>query len=165
MKTLIRKFQIAFIFLLILTSCKSGGAGEYQKAKAGELSWITIEQAATLKNSDEKMFFIDLYTDWCGWCKKMDKSTFKDVSVVKLLDEKFHVVKFNAEQKTPISWMGKEHKFIKSGRRGANTLAQKLLNGRLGYPSFAILDKDRNPIKIIVGYKKANDLIAELQGL
>ena len=47
-------------------------------APADEIKWYTWEEAAELSKTAPKKVFIDLYTDWCGWCKKMDKSTFQD---------------------------------------------------------------------------------------
>ena len=35
---------------------------------------------------------IDLYTYWCGWCKRMDKTTFEDQAVAKYLNEYLNVV-------------------------------------------------------------------------
>ena len=92
----------------------------------------------------------------------MDKKTFTDQEVIDLLDEKFHNVKFNAEQSSPVKWDGKTYEFRKGGRRGVNMLAPYLLNNRLSYPSFAILDENRQPISVIVGYKKPEQLLAEL---
>ncbi len=153
---------LAFICLLFV-SCQE--KSEYKKNKDGSLTWLSIDEASELKNEVEKPYFIDVYTSWCKNCKKMDQHTFLDPEVVKFLDEKFHVVKFNAEQTDIVNWNGSEFIYQAGGRKGIHTLASKLLNDRLSYPSFAILDKDRNPIKILVGYKKPEQLIRELQGL
>lgn len=146
----------AFLF----TSCKSGG--EYPKSTDGSITWIDIDQAALLKNSEEKLYFIDVYTEWCGWCKVMDKETFTDPEVIKLMSEKFHMVKFDAEQTDLVNWEGQEYIYKSGGRKGIHGLAPLLLNNRLSYPSFAILDKNRKPIKTIVGYKKPEQLISEI---
>lgn len=151
------------VLIVMLSSCKE--KAEYAKNKDGSLTWLSINEAAGLKNEDNKLYFVDVYTSWCKWCKVMDQKTFTDSEVIKLLDEQFHVVKFNAEQTDLVNWNGIEYIYQAGGRKGIHTLAPKLLNGRLSYPSFAVLDKDRNPIKIIVGYKKPDQLIRELQGL
>ena len=149
--------------LLIFTSCKE--KEEYKKNSDGSLTWLSIDEASKLKNTDGKPYIIDVYTSWCRWCKVMDSQTFTDTNVIKLLDEKFHVVKFNAEQTDIVNWNGEEYIYRSGGRKGVNALAPELLNGRLSYPSIAVLDKDRNPIKIIVGFKKPEQLIKELSGL
>jgi len=150
-------------FILLFSACKE--KAEYKKNSDGSLTWISIDEAAQLKNKDNKYYFVDVYTSWCKWCKVMDQKTFTDPEVINFLDEKFHVVKFDAEQKAVVNWKGKEYIYKSGGRRGINTLAMELLNGRLSYPSFAVLDKDKNPIKIIVGYKGPQQLIKELQSL
>lgn len=148
---------------IILSSC--GNKAEYKKNTDGSLTWLSIDEASNLKNKDNKYYFVDVYTDWCKWCKVMDNQTFTNPEVIKFLDEGFHVVKFNAEQTDIVNWNGTEYIYKPGGRRGIHTLTPKLLNGRLSYPSFAVLDKDRKPIKIIVGYKKPDQLLRELQGL
>lgn len=155
-------FLLAIICFLFV-SCQE--KTEYKKNKDGGLTWLSIDEASGLKNDAEKLYFVDVYTTWCKWCKVMDQKTFTDPEVIKLLDEQFHVVKFNAEQTDVVNWNGSEYIYQAGGRRGIHTLAPKLLNGRLSYPSFAVLDKDRNPIKIIIGYKKPEQLMKELQGL
>ncbi len=151
-------------FTLLTISCKSSGS-EYEKSTDGSITWITIDQAAKLKNSEEKLYFIDVYTEWCGWCKVMDKKTFTDPEVIKQMSEKFHMIKFDAEQTDLVTWEGQEYIYKAGGRKGIHGLAPVLLNNRLSYPSFAVLDKNRNPIKTIVGYKDPNQLLSEISKL
>jgi thioredoxin-related protein len=125
----------------------------------GELNWLTIEQAQELQGNTDKLFLVDVYTDWCGWCKVMDKKTFTDEGIKKYLDENFYVVKFNAEQKEPITFNGKEYLWRSGGRRGVNTLAIEMLNGRLGYPSLVFLDSNLEKIKVVPGYKTPDQLM------
>ncbi len=129
----------------------------------GSLKWLKMEEAIDFKNSGDKIYFVDVYTEWCGWCKRMDKSTFKDEKVVKYLAENFVPVKFDAENKNTISFKGKDYKFVKGGRRGHNTLARELLKGRLSYPSFAYLDAEMNNIMVSPGYKDSAKMLAELE--
>lgn len=160
------KSRLVILATIVLTSFLScQPKTEYPKNKDGSLTWLSINEAAGLKNTDNKFYFVDVYTSWCKWCKVMDQKTFTDPEVIQLLDDQFHVVKFNAEQTDLVNWNGEEYIYQAGGRRGIHTLAPKLLNGRLSYPSFAVLDKDRNPVKIIVGYKKPAQLIKELSGL
>ena len=66
-------------------------------AEGSGVKWLTFEEAVEKSKTEKRKIFIDVYTDWCGWCKVMDKNTFNDPEVAKLLNEKFYPVKFNAE--------------------------------------------------------------------
>ena len=154
-----------FLFLIVatcisLTSCKE----EVSTLDAnGELNWLSITDIEKIDNPEGKKFLVDMYTDWCGWCKVMDKKTFTDESIKKYLNENYYVVKFNAEQKEAITFKGKEYKWVKRGRKGTNELAIEMMGGRMSYPTMVYLDKDLNVIKALPGYKKPDQLIAELK--
>jgi len=126
------------------------------------INWVSWEEAVELNKENPKKIFVDVYTDWCGWCKKMDKSTFVDKEITEYMNEHFYAVKFNAEQKEEIEFNGTTFKFVKSGRRGAHELAAALLNNRLGYPSFVLLDEEFARIMVSPGFKKPDQLIKEL---
>lgn len=128
-----------------------------------EIKWYTWNEAYELSQKTPKKVFIDLYTDWCGWCKKMDATTFKDPQVVKYLNEHFYPVKFNAEQREAIVFNNNTFEFVEAGRRGVHQLAYALLDGRLGYPAFVMLDESFARIMISPGFKQTPQLMQELQ--
>lgn len=154
------KYIFAILFAAIATLNLS--AQEQAATEPTTIKWYTWEEAHELNKTEPKKVFIDLYTDWCGWCKKMDKTTFTDPEVVKYLNANFYPVKFNAEQKETIVFNDKEFKWMKGGRRGVHELAYALLNGRLGYPAFVMLDESFARILISPGYKVVDQLIQEL---
>lgn len=133
--------------------------------KPDELTWMSINQVIASENQEGKKYLIDLYTEESVWCKLMDKNTFTDPALKAYLNENFHVVKFNAEQKEKIEFKGKEYKWKPEGRKGVNELAEEMLDGRLSYPTLVYLDKDLNKIKVSPGYKKPDQLLIELQSL
>ncbi len=139
-----------------LTSTKSHHA-------KGPINWMTWDEAIKANEKTGKKIFIDFYTDWCGWCKRMDASTFSDAEVAKYINENFYPVKFDAEQKEDIVFQGTTFKFQKGGRRGAHGLAVELLNGRLGYPSYVYLTPNYERILISPGYKPVPDMKKELK--
>ena len=104
-----------------------------------------------------------MYTDWCGWCKVMDRETFTDEEVIKYINEHFYAVKFNAEQKEPIEYDGKTYNYVASGRRGIHTLAYSLLQGRASYPSFVFLDEELNHLGVSRGFKKPDAFMVDLK--
>ncbi len=127
------------------------------------IQWLTWKQAMEKQKESPRMIFIDIYTNWCGWCKKMDQTTFKDPEVVKYMNQYYYAVKFNAEQKDTLIYDG--HVFYNvnpDSKRGVHTFATSLLDNRMSYPSYVILDKNVNRMMIIPGYKKVPELLGLL---
>jgi len=123
----------------------------------GAVKWMSFEEAIEKAKIEKKKIFIDVYTDWCGWCKVMDKNTFNDPQVAKVLNEKFYPVKFNAEQREDIDFAGHTFKFIENGRSGYHELAASLLNNQLSYPTVVFLTEDFKIIQPLPGYRKADE--------
>ena len=128
-----------------------------------EIKWMTWEQAVAANEKQPRKIFVDVYTDWCGWCKRMDVTTFMDPAVVALINDKFYPVKLNAEQKESIIWNKEEFKWTAGGRNGYHSLAYSLLEGRLSFPSFVMMDGNFSRIAISPGYKTVDALIKELR--
>ena len=79
------------------------------------------------------------------------------------MNENFYPVKFDAEQKEAITVKGKTYEWVNGGRRGVNTLAYALLNGRLSYPSVVYLTENLESIRVSPGYKTPDQILPELQ--
>jgi thioredoxin-related protein len=131
--------------------------------QAQEIQWMSWEQAVEANQTQPKKIFVDVYTDWCGWCKKMDATTFKDSAIVAAITDDFYAVKLNAEQKESIFWKGEEFKWVPNKRDGINQLAYDLLNGQLSYPTYVILDSAFSRILVAPGYVESPDLMKELK--
>lgn len=131
---------------------------------AQQVRWLDWEQAVALNEKEPKKILVDVYTDWCGWCKKMDKSVFGDPIVAKYISLNFYAVKLNAEQKETIEFDGHTFKFKPdAGRRGAHSLAIAMLDGRMSYPSIVYFDQEQKRISISPGFKPADTYYKELQ--
>ena len=123
--------------------------------QAAGVKWLTFEEAVERSKTEKRKIFIDVYTDWCGWCKVMDKKTFQNPAVARLLNEKYYPVKFNAEQREDIVFRGTTFKFVEYGNRGTHQLAAALLSNQLSYPSVVFLNEDFDIIHIMKGYRQA----------
>lgn len=121
------------------------------------VKWMSFEEAIEKSKKEKKKIFVDVYTDWCGWCKVMDKNTFNDPHVAKILNERFYPVKFNAEQKEDVTFAGHTFKFVENGRSGYHELAASLLNNQLSYPTVVFLTEDFKMIQPLPGYRKADE--------
>ena len=122
-----------------------------------EVVWISWEEAYERSMTDEnpKKVFVDVYTDWCGWCKRMDATTFSDPKPMAYMRKKYYLVKLDAEQKADIVFKGNTFKYVASGRRGYHQLAAALLQGKLSYPTTVFLDEEFNIITPVPGFRKA----------
>ncbi len=158
------KIVLAFAVPLLLAGAIYKSIASNPSAPAeGGIQWITWDEAIKKSEKAPKKIFVDLYTDWCGWCKKMDASTFSDPTVADYVNKNFYAVKFNAEQRENVVYKGNTFKFIANGSRGVHELAYSLLDGRLGYPSYVYLDEQQNRITISPGFKQVDAMMKELK--
>lgn len=127
------------------------------------IKWYTWDEAIEASKKNPKKIFIDVYTDWCGWCKRMDANTFSKAEVAAYLNKNFYPVKFDAEQKEKIEFNGHTFEYIAQGRRGVHTLAYSLLDGKLGYPAVVYLDEEKHRITVSPGYKEPTNMMQELK--
>jgi thioredoxin-related protein len=146
------KRPIFIALLLVLMVSKLAIGQKEATSSPAVVKWMTFEQAVEKSKTEKRKIFIDVYTDWCGWCKVMDNKTFTDPQVAQLLNEKFYPVKFNAEQRQDVVYNGVTFKFIESGRGGYHQLAASLLNNQLSYPNFVFLSDQFQIIPLIQGY-------------
>lgn len=117
-----------------------------------QVQWLSIEEALERSKTEKRKIFIDVYTDWCGWCKRMDESTFVDPDVAQYLNVNYYPVKFNAEQQEDVLFNNKTYSFRRNGSRGYHELAAEWLNNRLSFPTVVFLDETQNVIQPIPGY-------------
>lgn len=125
--------------------------------------WYTLEEALKANETAPKKFFIDVYTDWCGWCKVMDRKTFSQAEVQSYLAEHFYPVKLDAEQREAINFKGKDYQYVSAGKRGINQIALQLLGNRPSYPSIVYLDENLETVHLTKGFKQQAQLQPELE--
>ena len=128
------------------------------QSMAQEVKWYTFQEAVALNAKAPRKIMIDVYTDWCGWCKVMDKETFKHPVIAKILNEKYYPVKFNAESLDPITFEG--HTFVNSGQgnRPPHQLAIALLNQKLSYPTVVFMNEKNQLITPVPGFQKPEQM-------
>ncbi len=153
----LKLFSAAILILLSVGSCQS----QSHTNEPGGIQWMDFEQAMKLNQTKPKKVFIDVYTGWCGWCKRMDATTFKDSAIVKYMNENYYSVKLDAETKDSIHY--KDRAFGFKTEYKANELAVALLNGQMGYPSYVFLDEQSNLLTPLSGYKTVPELMPVLK--
>ncbi|WKW46496.1 thioredoxin fold domain-containing protein [Myroides sp. JBRI-B21084] len=136
------------------------------QAQNKEIKWMSMKDALTAQKKNKKPIFIDAYTVWCGPCRMLDKNTFSDEKVIKVINEKYNPVKFNAEGNEEIQFGGKLYKnpnyqeARKNSRNGMHEFAMFI--GVQAYPDMIIIDKDGKKTKDILGYRTPDQLLPEL---
>ena len=138
----------AFIVFSFVIKPQPGG-------EAGGIKWMTWKQMQDAQKKEPKKVFVDVYTGWCGWCKRMDASTFANPVIVKYVNDNFYAVKFDAETKEDIDFRGKNYKFVSQGMQGYNELAAEILNNQMSYPTSVYFDENLDEIFPVPGYQES----------
>lgn len=90
---------IVLVALLGMAFKIADSTGKKEKLNYFEGSY---EEALELAKKEKKAIFIDAYTDWCGWCKVLDRETFSDQEVADYMNANFINMKINMESKVGI---------------------------------------------------------------
>jgi len=117
------------------------------------LSWVKYDKGLVLAAKENKPILIDFYTNWCGWCKKMDRETFSNDSVAQYLNDRFITVRVNAESNEMLA-------------TGNGSLSEKDLSrsfGVRGYPTYWFLKSNGEKINNISGYSPPDRFITVLK--
>lgn len=144
------KVPALFWFCLLLPALVWG-----QKKAAPATFWLSPADAQNRNLAAPRPLLIDVYTDWCVYCKAMDRQTWRNAEVVKYLQQHFYPIKFNAEQKDTVQWQGQAYIF--QPRYKVHTLAAHWLQGNMVYPSTVIQPPSGEPI-ILTGFVSVKEL-------
>lgn len=129
MKNLLSGFVILFVLGLI-------GQG---KANS---DWMGFDEGMKAAAANGRLSVVDFYTDWCSWCKKMDKEVFSRPDVAARLKKELNTIRVNAESSDKITYKGK-------------SIESRQLTGLMrieGYPTLMVLDPAGNPVAKLPGY-------------
>jgi thiol:disulfide interchange protein len=109
------------------------------------LTWHNdLTKGLSTAGRSNKLVLIDFYTDWCGWCKKLDRDTYTDPTVVSFLNQDFVCVKLDAEDGG-------------QGQAAAKKYAVR------GFPAILVLEPSGKLVGSFYGYKSAQDFPAAVK--
>lgn len=124
---------------------------------AQEIKWMTMNEALEAQAKKPKKIFIDMYTNWCGPCKLLDKNTFSNPDVAKFINKNFYAVKFNCEGNETVNYKGKAYANpgydpAKANKRNSSHQFTRFM-GVNAYPTVLFIDETGNLINRVKGYR------------
>ncbi len=126
---------------------------------SNELKWMGFNDGYALAKKKNKYVLVDVYTDWCGWCKRMDRDTYEKTEIMDLLNKDFVVVKFNPEIPNVIyKFEGKEY----NGQQLAAVISKNQLTG---YPTTIFMNPKNKKSNVVSGYYNADNFKGLLQSV
>ena len=144
--------------IIVLILSMSVQVGWAQKSK---INWMSFEEALVAQKNEPRKIMMDVYTDWCGPCKLLDKNTFQNPDVVAFVNANYYAVKFNAEGDENIQY--KEFTFSnpnfdpkRKGRNATHELAGAL--NISAYPTIVFFNESGETLLPVKGYQSPNQL-------
>lgn len=129
-----------------------------------EVKWHTVEESFGKLPAQPKKVFIDFYTDWCGWCKRMDATTFAHPVIAGILNEYFYPIKFNAESSEDVQlgeqvWKGRKI-VVENGQKRArpNEFAAAIMGGKMSFPTTAYMDERGQLLFVQPGFQQPQQM-------
>ncbi len=122
------------------------------------MSFVQLNEQYT---AQPKPILIDVYTSWCGWCKEMDRTTYKHQKLLAYINQHYYAIKFDAESKEPISFNNKIYKYNKQYK--THELALYLTGGQISYPTTVFLSSTDAQPSPLQGYMKPKEIEAPLK--
>lgn len=131
-----------YLILLILSTVLLSGMNIFSQKK------LTFDEALKTAKKENKKVIVDVYTDWCGWCKKMDKDAYSNSDIKEIIEDDFILVKLNAEGSGTNNFKGKSYTDAELASYFQVT----------GYPTTVFLDSKGKIIEFNYGKYKMNNL-------
>lgn len=138
--------RLATVILLVIISAIGAAftAVSPTPADMAEIKWLSMEEAYDLNQKEPRKIFVDVYTDWCGWCKRMDKDTFSNTDIAAYVNENYYAVKLNAES----------DRAFKLGKADMTERQVARQLGVSGYPTVVFIHEDFRTIEPVPGYQQ-----------
>ncbi|MBY5957036.1 DUF255 domain-containing protein [Membranicola marinus] len=130
-----------------------------QQQYKSNIHWYTIDEAMDLQQKEPRKLLIEVYTSWCKVCHKLDQLSLSQEHIAKYINDNYYPVKFDAESKSTIYFLGQKYEYKNEGSSGYHSFAYKITHGKLNYPSLVFMDEDLRVIQSINGFQSPSKLI------
>lgn len=144
-----KNILLAFTLMLLFVSFSSSN-------DSAELKWLDWNTGYPLAKKQNKIILVDAYTDWCGWCKKMDRDTYTNSDIIKALNKDFIVIKFNPELENIV------YELDGNKITGRELFGQLTQGKSTGFPTTYFIQPNKKQIQIAAGYLAPIDFIKVL---
>ncbi|WP_299461056.1 thioredoxin fold domain-containing protein [uncultured Microscilla sp.] len=153
------------LFLSLLLMFCGNWANAQKKQKHNKvIQWLSFAQLEKAMQQNPRYILIEVETDWCVYCKMLDKATLSKRKVAKVINQYFYAVKLNAEHPQKIRFGGQVYPFMTQGNnQGIQGLALALKVQ--SYPTLVVLSPDYQVVHRHNGYIKAKKLAPILEFL
>ncbi len=121
-----------------------------------KLAWMNMSELKQKMKSEPKPAIIDLYTNWCYWCKIMDKKTYNNPRVIAYINDHFYAVKLDAETKDTIHWKNNSYNYNDNYK--INDFTMYVTSGQPGFPTTVILTDDHSDPISIQGFMEPREI-------
>jgi len=152
----VRKIKLASVLAIaVLAVAFVAWTMSEEPSKPAAIEWLNFENAHAKTVKEKKLMMVDVYTDWCKWCKVMDEQTFSHPDIVKFARQNMVMSKMNAESDAKVRFRDKEYT--------QRQLAAGL--GVSGYPTVVFFDANGDLITNVSGFIPADKFLPILEYL
>lgn len=125
------------------------------RAQHGPVTFAQLQDSMRLH---PRPVVIEIYTDWCSYCRMQDMQIKRTPAVKQLLSEQYYFVTLNAESQQPLIFNDTLYPFMPDGNRGIHALAAKFMRQPPSYPMWILLDTTWQIKGAYTGFLKAREL-------
>jgi len=130
--------------------------GKVKPTVKEKINWLSLADVNLKMKTEPRPVLIDLYTNWCYWCKVMDKKTYNNAEVISYINAHFYAVRLNAETKDTVVWDNKDYTFNLNDK--INNFALYATQGQLAFPNTIIFPEVQNQPASIPGFMEPKEI-------
>ena len=116
----------SIVFIALVSTALSVGLLD-KAAFSKEIEWQSYTDGMARGKFEKKKVFLHFYADWCGFCRKMANTTFKDSSLITYLNDNFMPIMVNTDREPQTA-----------GRYGVSGLPTTVFLTEMGEPIFSV---------------------------